>query len=153
MTFVIKHKPLPGAPMMAEYICPEHGRFELLVERDEHGDPPAAVACEVPCEHDHFCEDPPCADCCFTVYACGREAELVIGASKVKFWSRDPVPVGRASKSDEKDPRALDTEPLATGKMTKAEWTKWQKGISRERRHQKHLKSGRRSKRIQVGGG
>src|SRR5260221_10220475 len=49
------------------------------------------------------------------------------------YWSRPPVPIGYASKSDEKDPRALDTEPLATGKMTKAEWKKWQRSITLER--------------------
>lgn len=136
MTFVIKHKPLPGSPMMAEYecLCPDHedcGRFELLVQRDEKGDPPEVVSCEV----------------------CSGAAELVISAPSIKFWSRDPVPIGYASKHDEKDPRALDTEPLATGKMTKAEWTKWQRDLRTERRHQKRLKAGKISKRIQVGGG
>lgn len=136
MTFVIKHKPLPGSPMMAEYVCPEHGRFELLVERDEQGDPPASVTCGEEVKPLTWCKE---------------TAELAISAPKVKYWSRDPVPIGRASKSDEKDPRALDTEPLATGKMTRSEWLEHQKGISRERKHQRALKSGRRSKRIQVG--
>jgi hypothetical protein len=150
MTYIVKIRTLPGSPMMAEYICPVHGRFELLVERDEHGDPPQEVVCEIMRDHEHYCEEPPCGDCGFTVYECGLSADLVISAPSIKFWSRDPIPVGRASKSDEKDPRALDTEPLATGKMTKAEWTKWQRGISRERNHQKRIKSGKRQKRIQI---
>lgn len=141
MTFIIKHKPLPGSPMMAEYECPDHGRFELLVQRDENGNPPAKVECDMPVADDGITE------------YCELDSELVISAPSIKYWSRDPVPIGYASKSDEKDPRALDTEPLATGKMTKAEWRKWQRGISAERRYQKRLKAGKISRRIQVGGG
>jgi hypothetical protein len=139
MTFIIKHKPLPGSPMMAEYVCPVHGKFERLVERDVNGDPPDEVDCDL---NDGGGMD----TCCLA-------ASLTISAPSIKFWSRDPVAIGRASKSDEKDPRALDTEPLATGKMTKAEWKKYQRGITAERRYQKRLKAGRISKRIQVGGG
>lgn len=146
MTFVIKHKPQPGAPMVAEYVCPEHGRFEALVQRDENGDPPSDVNCGA-------IEEGEDDDGIEYVDQCLVRAELVVSAPKVKFWSRDPVPIGYASKSDEKDPRALDTEPLATGKMTKAEWRKWQRGISQERRYQRRLKAGKISKRIQVGGG
>lgn len=138
MTFIIKHKPLPGSPMMAEYECPEHGRFEQLVQRDENGDPPATAVCEIEVARHEECE---------------LVSPHVISAPSIKFWSRDPVPIGYASKSDEKDPRALDTEPLATGKMTKAEWRKWQRDLRIERRHQKRLKAGKISKRIQVGGG
>jgi hypothetical protein len=143
VTWVLKHKPLPGAPMIAEYECPYHGRFELLVERDENGDPPPEAICEADDEVDGV-ED---------LVMCCLESPLVISAPNIKYWSRDPVPIGRASKSDEKDPRMLDTEPLATGKMTRAEWNKWQRSITLERRYQKRLKSGRISKRIQVGGG
>lgn len=143
MTWTLKHRPLPGSPMVAEYECPLcEERFDILVARDENGDPPATALCPI-------------------VYygarnhqsVCGRTSALVISAPSIRFWSRDPVPIGRASRSDEKDPRMLDTEPLATGKMTKAEWKKYQRGISQERRHQKRLKAGKISKRIQVGGG
>jgi hypothetical protein len=141
MTFTIKIRTQPGAPMLAEYRCPDHGILERLVERDDKGDPPPSVEC---CEHDHD-ED--------GEFMCSAIAELTISAPSIKFWSRDPVPIGRASKSDEWDPRALDTRPLAEGKMTRAEWKKWQRGITQERRYQKRLKAGRISKRIQVGGG
>jgi hypothetical protein len=141
MTFRIKHKPLPGSPMMAEYECPMHGRFELLVARDENGDPPTSVECDIPVADDGITE------------YCELDSPNVISAPAIKFWSRDPVPIGYASKSDEKDPRALDTEPLATGKMTCSEWKKWQRDLRTERRYQKRLKAGKISKRIQVGGG
>lgn len=169
MTWTMKIRTLPGSPMLAEYVCGEEmreqrcrvtdaqcinpsycddgreaccagdpecqpdgcGRFEALVVRDAAGDPPPSIECP----------------------ECGEIAERVISAPAIRYWSRPPVPIGYASKSDEKDPRALDTEPLATGKMTRAEWKKWQRGISVERRHQKRLKAGKISKRVQVGGG
>lgn len=136
MAFTIKIRTQPGAPMVCEYEClnPEHedcGLFTATVKRDENGNPPEVISCEV----------------------CSGAAELVISAPSIKFWSRDPVPIGYASKSDEKDPRALDTEPLATGKMTKPEWKKWQRDLRTERRYQRRLKAGKISKRIQVGGG
>jgi hypothetical protein len=173
MTFTIRIRTLPGAPMLCEYECPVHGRFELLVERDANGDPPAWVWCEQVCSDEpHECdygdhsderlaeldrrvaaggEQPYCAMDC--VARGGRRAELVVGTTgrgSITHWSANPTPIGRASKSDEWDPRALDTRPLAEGKMTRPEWNKWQKGITRERRHQKRLKSGRKQKRIQV---
>ena len=44
MSYTIK---LRGARSMvlADYECPVHGMFEVLVERDEQGDPPASTAC------------------------------------------------------------------------------------------------------------
>jgi putative FmdB family regulatory protein len=131
MAYKVRIRTLPGSPMVSEYDCAECGRFEQLVTRNDAGDPPESFECP----------------------ECGESAELTISAPMVQYWSRPPVPIGYASKSDEKDPRALDTEPLATGKMTKAEWKKWQRGISAERRYQKRLKAGKISKRIQVGGG
>lgn len=146
MTFTVRIRTQPGAPMLCDYECPEHGVFERTVYRDANGDPPAKVSCMA------VLEDTVSEDGMF-FHFCDEGAERIIGAAHPKFWSRDPVAVGRASKSDERDPRALDTEPLATGKMTKPEWQKWQRGISNERRYQKRLKSGRISKRVQVGGG
>jgi hypothetical protein len=147
MAYTVKVRTLPGSPMIAEYLCPFHGRFELLVERDEHGDPPATVVCEAHEELDSIDTE---SGECETVMCC-LEAELVISAPAVALWLNGIRAIDRASKSDEKDPRALDTEPLATGKMTKAEWLRYQRGITQERRYQKRLRSGRISKRIQVG--
>lgn len=48
MTWTLKHK-RSDRPMVAEYLCPVHGRFELTVERDANGDPPD----EVPCPDDN----------------------------------------------------------------------------------------------------
>lgn len=145
MAYTVKIRTLPGSPMMAEYECPECGVFEILVERDEHGDPPARASCP------DVLEDPDTGES----LVCGLPADLVLSAPKIKYWSRDPVAINPAgsTRDDKPDPRALDTEPLATGKMTKAEWLKYQRGITLERRYQRRLKAGKISKRIQVGGG
>jgi hypothetical protein len=173
MTWTLKYHPLPGSPMKVDYECPDCGLFEQTVTRDEHGDPPATIACPNPVEYsdDEFgeCErkldedDARLATGLFCATeeeiapyrrtTCGQLAERHFGAAKIQYWSRPPTPVGYASKSDVKDPRALDTEPLATGKMTRKEWDKYQRGITLERRYQRRLKSGRISKRVQVGGG
>lgn len=44
MTWTFKHT-RSDRPMIAEYLCPVHGRFELTVERDANGDPPAEMPC------------------------------------------------------------------------------------------------------------
>jgi len=44
MTFTIKHK-RSDRPMVAEYLCPVHGKFALEVARDAEGNPPGEVAC------------------------------------------------------------------------------------------------------------
>lgn len=48
MTFAIKFNGRAssvGGTMRADYECPDHGRFEALVERDLNGDPPAFKRC------------------------------------------------------------------------------------------------------------
>lgn len=48
MPWILKHK-RSTQPMVAEYLCPVHGRFELTVERDVNGDPPAQAFCPTTC--------------------------------------------------------------------------------------------------------
>lgn len=50
MPFVIKHT-RSDRPMVAEYLCPVHGRFAVEVARDENGDPPAEMPCPKPAEN------------------------------------------------------------------------------------------------------
>lgn len=45
MPWIMKHT-RSDRPMVAEYICPVHGRFALEVQRDANGDPPAEVKCQ-----------------------------------------------------------------------------------------------------------
>jgi hypothetical protein len=34
-------------PIAAEYVCPVHGRFTQIVDRDANGDPPESTDCRV----------------------------------------------------------------------------------------------------------
>jgi hypothetical protein len=48
MTFTIKIRGSSDRPIAAEYMCPEHGRFTLTVDRDANGDAPAEMLCPKP---------------------------------------------------------------------------------------------------------
>jgi hypothetical protein len=144
MAFTIKHRPASGAPMMAEYLCPEHGRFEQLVARDEKGDPPATHVCAQSLFVDSA------TDCCEDhAGTCPEVCPLVIGASKGKADSMPARAVTRGGDMKERPPGMLDTRPLAEG-MPMSEWKKLQKKQADERRHHKLIERGLKTKRVQV---
>jgi hypothetical protein len=116
MTFTIKVRGGTGL-VLAEYLCPLHGRFELLVERDANGDPPAEQACPaiVP-PADAVCwESSP-----WTISAPAVHTQFVVTASKGK---NAPKP----------HPRAMDQRMLAEGR--KNDFRKQRKKIKEEERH------------------
>ena len=119
MTFTIKVRG-GGGPMLAEYRCPIHGVFELVVTRDANGDPPA----EQPCPADLPCVIGP--DCGlpspWTISAPAVHTQFVITASKGR---NDPKP----------HPKAMDTRMLAEGR--KNEFRKQRKKIREEERHKR----------------
>lgn len=119
MTWVIKHQRSPGSRIAAEYDCEVCGRFAIDVKRDANGDPPATMACPLIHEHDHHCEDPPCSDCGFSAYECGREAAHVISAPGYCRVQR--VTAARRGKDPEPPPGAMDWRSLAEG-MDHDEW-------------------------------
>jgi len=138
MTFVLKHRFQPGAPMVCEYQCSEHGRFEQLVRRDDHGDPPTEVVCEGPLADGSDC--PAMASLCIS-------SPMV--ANLTRAWT--PInPPGAVMHEKDGDPRALKTEDLATGKITRAEWRKRQKDDRMRRWHEKKIKLGLAERKIQV---
>lgn len=94
MTFTIRERGDTGALIVAEFRCPEHGRFGVSVRRAEIPD-------------EHACP------------ACGASAPWTISAPGLKF----PIIVDvHRGKSDEKPhPMACDTEALADG-MDLSEW-------------------------------
>lgn len=122
MTWTLKSRGDSTAPIVSEFECLEHGRFEETVERK------ADVA--------------PCPDC-------GHPSPWVISAPKAKVWS---VPCSAVSRGgdNERRPGMLDTRPLADG-MSMRDWRKIQDGHRQERRHQQLIKRGLKQKRIQVG--
>lgn len=129
MTFIIKHRVLPGAPYIAEYDCASCGRFERSCKRDEHGEPPQTAVCE-----------------------CGIDAAIAISAAHGTFWTSQIVPINPpgSTRHDQPDPRALDTRDLAEGKVTKKQWRAKQLEITKARRHAKRIKTGRAQRRVQI---
>jgi len=97
VTFTIRLRGTSSGPLACEYMCPEHGRFDALVDRNSAGDPPASVVCPMNCE---------------------LEAEHVISAPMGRVRLTE---VARGKADDKPTPLALDTQALADG-MPMKEW-------------------------------
>jgi hypothetical protein len=117
MTFTIKTR-RAGGLTLAEYECPEHGRFEALVERDATGDPPGDVLCG---SH--------------TGIFCGRLSPWRISAPAVHTMFVVSATQGKSAPKPHAE--AMDTRPLAEGR--KNDWRKQRKKLKEERR-QKRVK-------------
>lgn len=121
MTFTIKVRGGTGL-VLSEYLCPLHGRFELLVERDTKGDPPSEVGCPLPV--DFFFEGDQAGVCRepapWTISAPAVHTQFVITASKGKSA---PKP----------HPKAMDQRMLAEGR--KNDFRKQRKKIKEDERH------------------
>jgi hypothetical protein len=98
MTWVIKVRGDLSARIVAEYECPEHGRFTRTVDRDEHGDPPEASACP----------------------ACARRATFTISAPARCRVQR--VYAARRGKDPERPPNCMDWEAAAYDECSPDEW-------------------------------
>jgi hypothetical protein len=121
MTFVIKVR--GSAPMVAEYLCPKHGRFDELVDRDANGDPPARRICGAEMVDEYFPGDPPAL--------CARVAEFVMSA-----------PIGRVKRGEagvqgkyEPPPHSgyMDTRALGEGQSLD-EWRADRAKVRQEQR-------------------
>ncbi len=149
MTFTVKTRGAASGLALAEYLCPEHGRFELLVERNEKGDAPDVVPCACTGSILRIAEalglvKP--GD--YEEVQCGRPATWTISAPKPKVLSVPATAVTRGGDLKDRPPGMLDTRPLAEG-MPMSEWRKVQKKHSEERRHQQLIERGLKQKRIQ----
>lgn len=96
MSYVTNIRGDLGAPIVADYRCEEHGVFELIVSR------PAP-------------DDQPCPDC-------GAASPWI--ASSVRIKHPTFVSAHRGQSDEKPHPWVLDTEPLADGKVTHAEFQK-----------------------------
>lgn len=74
-----------------DYMCPEHGRFDTLEERDAEGLPPAERPCVV----------------------CGAPSSKVFPMARLKFPLFEVATRGKSDPVDNK--RMLDTRALADG--------------------------------------
>lgn len=142
MTFIVKTRGAGGL-FMAEYICPIHGRFERVVERD-NGGAPSAMQCTALIGYgiDLGYDESGVA------VACGQWSPYAISAPKTKVDSMPCTAVVRGGDMKERPPGMLDTRPLAEG-MPMSEWRKVQKKHQEERRHHQLIAKGLKTKRIQ----
>lgn len=144
MTWTIKQRPhLAGAPMLADYECPEHGVFEAQVQRDENGDPPAMANCLLTESFVRMNDGTG-----WHPVPCGRRSPWRISAPSLK---RDSIPCFAAVRGgdSERRPGMLDTRPLAEGMPVK-EWKAKQADATRERRYHQLIAKGLKTKRVQV---
>lgn len=148
MTFTTKIRGA-GGPMLAEYLCENHGRIEKLVDRDEKGDPPELVLCGEPIELYGNAAQAMGAEPGETV-ECDQWCEFAVSATSV---AKDSIPctaVVRGGDMKDRPPGMLDTRPLAEG-MPMSEWKKIQKKHTEDRRHKELIAKGLKTKKIQVG--
>jgi hypothetical protein len=96
MTWTMKTRGTSSAPIVADYRCAEHGLFELLVERPTP-------------------DEQPCPEC-------ATPAPWSPSSPRIKH------PAFISTYRGKSDPKpfaeAMDTEPLADGKVTLQEWKK-----------------------------
>lgn len=107
--FRIVTRGVADRPIVAEYICPTHGRYSVSVDRDENGDAPAA----------HIC-------------ACGEAAEFAISAPAGRVKRFEAVR-GKWEKPERKT--FLDTRNLGEGQDVD-DWRKDREAIRDEQRRQ-----------------
>lgn len=125
MTFTVKVRGRGGL-MLAEYMCPEHGRFEALVERDANGDPPSEVRCV---SGYAVVGEPPVE--VFLGTECGRISPWTISAPPVHTQF---VVTASHGKSDPKPHKySMDTRMLAEGR--RKEFRQQRRKIREEERH------------------
>lgn len=123
MAFVIKVRGGTGL-VLAEYLCPLHGRFELLVERDANGDPPDSTYCQAPAD---FVIEGDLAG------RCGEVSPWTISAPAVH--TQFVITASRGKNAPKPHPKAMDTRMLAEGR--KNDFRKQRKKIKEEERHQR----------------
>lgn len=135
MTWILKLT-RSDRPMIAEYLCPVHGRFELEVARDEKGNPPEEMPCgaedreQWPDRHGHH-----------HVNRCGLTSPFAISASgyaKVKA-----VEAVRGGYEKAERPTYTDTTNLGEGQDLDDWWDDRAKVWERQRENEiKELSNG-----------
>lgn len=146
MTFVVKTRGA-GGPLMAEYRCPEHGVFEVLVDRDADGSAPDTQPC--PGEMPVYEDDGELVEC-IDVVVCAFPSPWCISAPKPLVASLPCAPIVRGGDMKDRPPDMLDTRPLAEG-MPYSEWKKKQTSARLARRHKQLVDKGVIQKKIIVG--
>ena len=122
MTWTLKVRTSPGAPMVAEFECPDHGRFERLVPRDSAGDPPSESRCEANCLPVRG------------VYApCGSVSPWRISSGAVHTQFAISATQGKSAPKPHKN--TMDTRMIAEGQKNK--FRAQRKQLRNEERHKR----------------
>lgn len=116
MTYVVKVRGAGGL-VVAEYECPEHGRFTATLHREANGDPPEVQCCHVAiarctCVHPDDTCGPDCID------ECGIAAPW--RPSSVRGWVKRGE-VARGKSDVQEQPTWMSTRELGEG-MPLDEW-------------------------------
>lgn len=133
MTFVIKVRGASSQPIVAEYMCPEHGRFDVTVARDANGDPPS----------EHPCPGLWGAD------ECGRAALWVISAPHTRVQKVTAVTRGKWQKPEHKT--WTDTRNIAEGQPL-YEWKEDRAKIWEEKRKEDVMRFAKEHHERPIGG-
>lgn len=127
MPWILKHT-RSDRPMIAEYLCPVHGRFALEVARDENGDPPDEMPCDFEIES---CGNDPC----------GRPSSFAI--SKPGYAKVKAVEAVRGGYQKAERPTWTDTTNLGEGQDLDDWWDDRDKVWERHRESEiKELSNG-----------
>lgn len=81
MTFTVKLSGSNDRPIVAEYLCPVHGRFTVEVPRDANGDPPGSTPCPASVDADYAIGNSRPIDRGFDL-RCGQPSPYVISATR-----------------------------------------------------------------------
>jgi hypothetical protein len=128
MTFTIKHRGRSSL-VSADYRCPVHGLFNVLVERDENGDPPAEQPCPAKIDEDHSRPLVRVARC--TDAVCGEPSPWTISAPGVHTQFVVSVSQGKPEPPPHK--LSMQTRSLAEGQKF-SEWKAGRRKLWEERR-------------------
>jgi hypothetical protein len=121
MTFTVKVRGAGGL-MLAEYRCPQHGVFEVLVSRGANGEPPAEAKCPAACRSFQFPRQP---------IACEQPSPWTISAPAVH--TQFVITASRGRSDPKPHAKAMDTRMLAEGR--KNEFRRQRKKIREDERH------------------
>ncbi len=143
MTFIRKYRSEGRTKTIAaEYECPEHGRFELDVERNDAGDAPDVIPCP--------CAAPQCVDeGCEHPYTCGQPAEWRISSPMTRVRKIEAVSKGKSEKPEFKT--WTDTRNIGEGQPL-YEWREDREKIWEEKRKQDVVNFAREHNERVIGG-
>jgi hypothetical protein len=123
MAFTIKTRGTRSGFALAEYMCPDHGRVEALVERDDKGDPPNTCKCPRVIGVRKNGQE----------VTCGLTAEWTISAPSVH--TQFVVSATQGKSATKPHEYSMDTRLIAEGR--KNEFRRQRKKVREELRHRR----------------